>query len=68
MARKEELQKEINDLTNEIRDKMPSTYKHLMESPGTIPNEQNENSDNFEKLLEKYKNQLIGILKKDDNK
>lgn len=68
MTKKEELQREINDLTNEIRDKMPSTYKHLMESPGTVPNEQNENSDNFEKLLEKYRNQLKEILKKDDNK
>lgn len=68
MTRKEELQKEINKLTNEIREKMPAKYEHLMESPNTIPNDQDENSENFERLLENYKNQLQEILEKEDNK
>ncbi|PKR80117.1 hypothetical protein CW751_11470 [Brumimicrobium salinarum] len=66
MGKKEEIQKEINDLTNKIRDEKPGAYKHLMESPETIPNDQNKNSDDFVKSLEKYKNQLEGILTKDD--
>lgn len=66
MDKKEELQKEINDLTNKIRNEKPAVYEHLMESPDTIPNEQNDDSDNFGKLLEDYRDQLLEILKKDD--
>ncbi|HLV42331.1 MAG TPA: hypothetical protein VKY37_08635 [Brumimicrobium sp.] len=66
MENKEKLHQEINDLTDRIRKEMPATYEHLMESPQTIPNKQNENSDDFEKALAKYKNQLVEILKKDD--
>lgn len=66
MDKKEELQKQINELTNKIRETKPGAYKHLMESPETIPNEQNDDSDDFIKSLEKYKTQLSGILEKDD--
>lgn len=66
MENKEELQKEINELTNKIRNEKPAVYEHLMESPDTIPNEQNDDSDDFGKLLEDYRNQLIEILKKED--
>ncbi len=66
MAKKQDLQNEINELTDKIRKNMPATYKHLMETPDTIPNAQNEDNDNFEKLLEDYRDQLVEILKKDD--
>ncbi|RYM33318.1 hypothetical protein ERX46_10260 [Brumimicrobium glaciale] len=66
MEKQEELEREINELTDRLRKEKPSTYEHLMESPSTIPNNQNENSDDFVESLNKYKNQLIEILKKDD--
>ncbi|HZH86582.1 MAG TPA: hypothetical protein VFD77_04645 [Brumimicrobium sp.] len=63
MDNKDTLQKEINELTNKIRKERPTTYKHLMESPSTVPNSQNKNSDDFVKSLEKYRNELLEILK-----
>lgn len=68
MGKQEDLEKEINELTDRIRREMPSTYELLMEAPSTIPNNQNENADDFVKSLAKYKNELQEILKKDDNK
>ncbi|HLW29815.1 MAG TPA: hypothetical protein VKX29_03085 [Brumimicrobium sp.] len=65
MEKQDELQKEINELTNKLRIERPSTYKLMMESPATIPNSQNKNSDDFVKSLEKYRNELLEILKTD---
>ncbi|WP_107037951.1 hypothetical protein [Brumimicrobium mesophilum] len=65
MEKKEELEKEINELTNKLRDEKPAVYEHLMESPQTIPNDQNEESDDFIKSLKEYKEQLEQLLNKD---
>ncbi|RFC54958.1 hypothetical protein [Brumimicrobium aurantiacum] len=67
MNKKEALEKEINELTNKLRDEKPAVYEHLMESPQTIPNDQDEESDDFIKALKEYKEQLLNLLG-DDNK
>lgn len=54
------INKEIIDLTNKLRDKKPLVYKHLMETPQTIPS-RDEVIDKDE--LIKYKNTLVQLLK-----
>ena len=66
MVKKEKLEKEINELTNKLRNEKPAIYKHLIEAPDTIPNKQNNNSDDFVKALEGYKEQLVGLLNKNN--
>jgi len=63
MEMKDKLEKEINELTNKLREEKPAVYEHLMEAPETIPNEQDE--DSFLTALEKYKGQLLELLNKD---
>jgi len=63
MERQDELQEEINQLTNRLRTEHPALYRFIIESPATIPNNQDKNSHDFVKSLEKYRNQLIEILK-----
>ena len=66
MEKKDKLEREINELTDRIRKEKPAVYELLMESPRTVPNEQNKNSDNFDKALERYKNELVELLKIED--
>ena len=66
MENKEKLEKEINELTDKLRKEKPAVYALLMESPRTVPNEQNKNSDNFDKALERYRNELVELLKIED--
>lgn len=57
---KEDLQKEINDLTNKLRNEKPSVYKKLVENPITLPDAQ---SDSFVESLKEYKRNLEELLK-----
>ena len=55
------IQKEITDLTNQLRDKKPEVYKLLLENPQTIPN-----GDQMEMVeaLKKYRDNLKELLTK----
>lgn len=66
MEKKEQLEKEIIELTNTLRSEKPAVYKHVMESPQTIPNEQDKESDDFLKALAEYKEQLEQLLNQDN--
>jgi hypothetical protein len=66
MEKKEKLEKEINELTNKLRNTKPSVYKLLVETPETIPNKQNDNSDDFVMALTQYKEQLEGLLNEEE--
>jgi hypothetical protein len=66
MEKKEKLEKEINELTNKLRNTKPSVYKLLVEAPETIPNKQNDNSDDFVMALTQYKEQLEGLLNEEE--
>jgi hypothetical protein len=66
MENKEKLEKEINELTNKLRNENPAVYEHLMESPQTIPNGQDAENDDFIKALSEYKEQLEQLLDKDN--
>ena len=56
---KEELQKEINELTEELRNKKPTVYKHLMENPVTLPN---KDDLKMADALKKYRDNLVSLL------
>ena len=57
---KDQIQQEIARLTEELREKKPTVYKHLMENPFTL-----ESSDDlkFLEALGKYKENLIQLLR-----
>lgn len=57
---KAQIQKEINELTEQLRINKPSIYKHLMENPLTIDKEENSQ---LEDALKKYKDNLIALLR-----
>jgi len=57
---KAQIQKEINELTEQLRINKPSIYKHLMENPLTIDKEENSK---LEDALKKYKDNLIALLR-----
>lgn len=63
MDRKKVLQDKIVVLTNKLRDGKPTVYKHLMETPQTLPD--NENDEEFIKALEKYEKHLEELLEDD---
>ncbi|MCC5922272.1 MAG: hypothetical protein JJT77_00685 [Crocinitomicaceae bacterium] len=57
---KAQIQKEINELTEQLRINKPSIYKHLMENPLTIDKEKDSK---LEDALKKYKDNLIALLR-----
>lgn len=54
-----DINKEIIDLTNKLRNEKPMVYKHLMETPQTIPS--TDEKVKKEDLI-KYKQTLIQLL------
>lgn len=60
MSKKDILEKKIVVLTNKLRDEKPTVYKHLMETPQTLPDKENE--EEFIKALEKYEEHLEELL------
>lgn len=60
MNQTQELQNEITELTNYLREEQSSVYDHLMENPITLPD---ENSDEFLESLKEYKNYLENLIK-----
>ncbi len=55
----EELEKEITELTNKLREQKPSLYKHITENTATLPDKGN---DDFSDALVKYKDYLKELL------
>lgn len=60
MSKKDVLEKKIVVLTNKLRDEKPTVYKHLMETPQTLPDKENE--EEFLKALSKYEKHLEQLL------
>lgn len=60
MDKKDILEKKIVVLTNKLRDKKPTVYKHLMETPQTLPDKENE--EDFIEALSKYEKHLEQLL------
>lgn len=60
MSKKDVLEKKIVVLTNKLRDQKPTVYKHLMETPQTLPDKENE--EEFLKALRKYEEHLEQLL------
>lgn len=60
MDKKDILEKKIVVLTNKLRDEKPTVYKHLMETPQTLPDK--ENDEEFVKALAKYEKHLEQLL------
>jgi len=60
MSKKDILEKKIAVLTNKLRDEKPTVYEHLMESPQTVPNKEDE--EEFVKALESYESHLEDLL------
>lgn len=59
MGLEDELEQKITQLTNELREKKPSVYKHMTENPVTLPD---KNSSDFIDALKKYKENLEDLL------
>ncbi len=55
----EELEKEITELTNKLREERPSLYEHITENATTLPDKSNAD---FSEALVKYKDYLEGLL------
>jgi thiamine pyrophosphokinase len=55
MSKIDEIEKEITELTDQLRQEKPTVYSHLQENPQTLPD---ENNIDFEKALNEYKNHL----------
>lgn len=56
----EKIQKEINELTNKLREEKPTVYKNLIENPITLPDKHEES---FIEGLKQYKSNLEELLK-----
>lgn len=60
MSKESDLENEITELTNKLREERPSLYEHITENVVTLPD---KNSSDFSKALEKYKTYLQELLK-----
>lgn len=54
-----QLNEEILELTNALKEKKPTVYKHLLENPKTIPNNADEG---LAEALTNYRNHLITLI------
>jgi hypothetical protein len=62
MDKKGILEKKIVVLTNKLREEKPMVYEHLMESPETLPDKEDEGEEEFVKALESYESHLEDLL------
>jgi hypothetical protein len=60
MTDEKQLEDEITQLTNQLREEKPAVYKHVTENPVTLPD---KGSSDFLAALKQYKKSLIDLLK-----
>lgn len=56
----EDIQQDINRLTEQLRNEKPEVYRHLMENPKTF----RESDSNFIEQLQGYRETLMHLLAK----